>query len=75
MRSIEFELVIGDRRVQAKVVDPHPKSDDWDIMVDHYYQGVLVKRKGEWAAYLNPNSTLSTEDIQFMIEKIEAAYP
>jgi hypothetical protein len=75
MRSIEFEAVVGDRRVQAKVVDPHPKSGSWDLVFDHFYQGVLLKRKGAWEAYLTTNSDLISEDILFMVSKIEEVYP
>jgi len=50
---------------------PFGAGDIWFIMIDKYFHGRLYNTNGEWNAWLNGNSFLTSDDILAMGERIE----
>ena len=70
MKSIQLKGVIGDQDVTVELTQPNGSGDLYHIMVDRYYNGMIVKRNGEWAVFLNENSKLSSEDVEVILEAV-----
>jgi len=44
------------------------------IIIDHWYQGQMVCRNGEWRPALNRGTVLTGDDVTVLIEIIETSH-
>lgn len=71
MKEIEFDAHFGDVKKKLKLMQPTGASDLWQVIIDNYYQGILLKRDGKWEAHLNANCDLNADDITALGERID----
>ena len=50
-------------------------GDVWQVFTANYYEGILVKRNGEWFGNLNSKSELTVDDVQILGAIIDKRYP
>jgi hypothetical protein len=52
-------------------------GEHYNISIDSYYYGTVVKRDGKWESHLNPNAEkkLSRDDVQAICDWIDEAFP
>lgn len=75
MRRIEFEAIIGDQTVHVDLTDPHIKSNYFQVIIGGMYRGMLIYRDGRWQAELQQAGSLSQDDVDALISRIEEEYP
>lgn len=73
MKEIIFLAAFSEQQKEVRVTQPNGAGNDFQVFVEKYYQGVLVKLKGEWVGHLNPNSLLTADDILILGEMIDLA--
>lgn len=75
MREIAFTITLAGRQVPVTLTDPHPRGDYWQVMIDHRYQGMLIKIAGRWEGHFNRRSWVQGDDIRVLSDIIEGVYP
>lgn len=71
MKSIEVPFTVGAKQCILKLSQPLGAGGGYQISVDNWYQGQVVKTLHGWRVYLNSNSELSPEDCQVILEAVE----
>ena len=71
MESIEFTVIMDGRRSIVRVSRPFGGSGAYQLFIDNYYKGDILKKDGVWIGHLNANSELTTGDIGAIGERIE----
>jgi len=60
VNSIEVIGICGDKQVKYELSMPFGMdSDQWQVYIDNYYQGILHKVRSEWRIYLHPTTVLT----------------
>ena len=72
MQRMEFQTEFLGKKVKVDLSMPLGSGDIWFISVDNYHQGRLYFRDGQWGAWLNDRSVLTSDDILAMGERIDA---
>jgi hypothetical protein len=67
--SIEFDAPFGDKTRHIKL--SANGTGGYQILIDKYYHGEIVKVNGEWKAHLNGKSFLTGDEITILVETIE----
>jgi len=75
MKKIEIEGVFGDLKKPIVITAPFGMGDVWQVFTANYYEGILVKRNGEWFGNLNSKSELTVDDVQILGAIIDKRYP
>lgn len=75
MKKIEFLAWYGDENKSVEICEPNGAGGHYQILIDHYYHGIITKRKGEWVVYPNVKSDLTGDDICIISELIETNFP
>ena len=73
MKQLVFTATIGERRMQVKLTEPQGASAGYQVLIDQWLQGTLVKRDQEWVAHLNRKSILTSADIGILGALIDDA--
>ena len=71
MEVIEFTVLIDGHKAVVRISSPFGGSGNYQIFIDNYYKGEILKKDGVWIGYLNSNSELTTGDIEAIGERIE----
>lgn len=72
MNAIEFTATFGRVRKTVKLREPSGGAGGYQLFIDDFYQGMIVKIKGEWVGHLNPASQLTGDDIMAIGEIIDS---
>ena len=75
MKKIEFLASYGDIKKPVEICEPNGAGSHYQILIDHYYHGIITRRNGEWVDYLNYKSNLSGDDVLIIGELIEKTLP
>ena len=67
MNSIEFDAPFGDKPRHIKLSSDN--TGGYQILIDNYYHGKIIKVNGEWRAHLNDKSDLTGDNIIDTVEK------
>jgi hypothetical protein len=73
MKQLEFTATIGEDHMQVKLSEPQGASAGYQVLIDQWLQGTLVKADQGWVAHLNRKSILTSADIDILGELIDAA--
>jgi hypothetical protein len=73
MKQLEFTATVGEGKMQVKLTEPQGASAGYQVLIDQWLQGTLIKRNETWTAHLNRKSILSSADIDILGELIDAA--
>jgi len=73
MKQLEFTAIIGEVKTQVKLTEPQGASAGYQVLIDQWLQGTLVKRGEAWVAHLNRKSILTGADIGILGEMIDKA--
>ena len=73
MKQLEFTATIGEDHMQVKLTEPQGASAGYQVLIDQWLQGTLVKRGEEWVAHLNRKSILTSADIGILGALIDNA--
>lgn len=76
MDELKFQCHFGDELVNVEIVSMagHCGSDDvYQLYLNNYYRGVLVKRRGVWTSLMQ-NEDLETADIEILGDLIESHF-
>ena len=71
MKQLEFTATIGEQKMQVKLTEPQGASAGYQVLIDQWLQGTLVKRGHDWVAYLNRKSILTSADIAILTDLID----
>jgi hypothetical protein len=71
MNPIEFDAPFGDKSRHIKLSSNSSGGGGYQILIDKYYHGEIVKVNDEWKARLNDKSFLTGDDITILGEIIE----
>lgn len=71
MGKIEFHASYGEIKKPVEICEPNGAGGHYQILIDHYYHGIITKRKGEWVAFLNSKSELTGDDISIIADLID----
>lgn len=71
MEVIVSVAVYGDQRKELVISQPSGAGNDFHIFIDKYYEGSIVKLKGDWVGHLIPKSRLTADDVQILGEMID----
>ncbi len=71
MKQLEFDGAIGERTIRVKLIQPQGASAGYQVLIDQWLQGTLVKRDHAWVAYLNRESIITGADIQILSELLD----
>lgn len=71
MKTIELSVPFGNEYKSVKIIENSMGGGNYQIMIDNYYQGDVVKIRGKWQAHLNNKSELTIDDIQLLSEIVE----
>lgn len=71
MKIIQHTAVFGDETKQVKLTAPTGAEGEWQVFIENYYQGIVVKRSGIWYGYFNTASTLTQDDAGILGEMID----
>jgi hypothetical protein len=63
MKQLVFTATIGNQQAHVKLTEPQGASAGYQVLIDQWLQGTLVKRDQEWTAHLNRKSILTSADI------------
>jgi hypothetical protein len=66
MKQLEFTATIGDLKTTVKLTEPQGASAGYQVLIDQWLQGTLVKRGQTWVAHLNKKSILTSADIAIL---------
>jgi hypothetical protein len=75
VKSIDFEGIIGSRKITVQLLQPFGGGDHWQILIDKYYQGTMTKANGEWVAHLGGRSDLTGDEVAILGTIIDRQYP
>lgn len=73
----EFSFYV-DMPIKVTICQPSGvPGEHYNISIDNYYYGTVVKRNGKWESHLIPGAQkqLSRDDIQGICEWIDEVYP
>lgn len=70
MKDIELLCPFGDDRKKVYISHNQAGSGGYQLLIDSYYQGDLVKKNGAWLLLSNTNN-LTADDIQILGELID----
>ncbi len=73
MKQLEFIATVGEGKMQVKLTEPQGASAGYQVLIDQWLQGTLVKREEAWTAHLNRKSILTSADILILGELIDDA--
>ena len=73
MKQLEFTAIIGDTLTRVKLTEPQGASAGYQVLIDQWLQGTLVKRGPDWVAHLNRKSILTSADIGILGALIDDA--
>ncbi len=73
MKQLEFTAIIGDVKTRVKLTEPQGASAGYQVLIDQWLQGTLIKRGQDWVAHLNRKSILTSADIAILGELIDNA--
>jgi hypothetical protein len=71
MKQLAFTGTIGERRIEVTLTEPQGASAGYQVLIDQWLQGTLVKRDQDWVAHLNRRSILTSADIAILGELID----
>ncbi|WP_146217415.1 hypothetical protein [Chitinophaga sp. S165] len=71
--KIEFEAHFGHETKTIELVAPSGGGQGYQLMIDKYYQGRLIKTQGKWVGKFNPGCDLTVDDINILGEMIDNA--
>jgi hypothetical protein len=71
MKQLEFTATVGEGKMQVKLTEPQGASAGYQVLIDQWLQGTLVKRGHDWVAHLNKRSILTSADIAILGELID----
>ena len=71
MKQLEFIATIGEVKAIVKLTEPQGASAGYQVLIDQWLQGTLVKRGHDWVAYLNRKSILTSADIAILTDLID----
>ena len=71
MKQLVFTATIGDGKMQVKLTEPQGASAGYQVLIDQWLQGTLVKRGQTWVAHLNKKSILTSADIAILGDLID----
>ena len=71
MKQLEFIATIGEVQATVKLTEPQGASAGYQVLIDQWLQGTLVKRGHDWVAYLNRKSILTSADIAILTDLID----
>jgi hypothetical protein len=71
MEVIEIMGSFGNEKKLIKIVQPHLSGNVYQVLIDNWYQGSIMKIRGEWLAYWNAKSDLGTDDIAIIGDIID----
>lgn len=75
MKDIEFTATFGDQPKKVKLVAQAASAGHYDVHINDYRQGSIVKQKDGWVGYLNEKSILTADDILILGEMIDSQGP
>jgi hypothetical protein len=75
MIELEGVAVFGEVRKRYQLTQQNGAGGEYQIFINRYCQGTLVKRKGEWVGHLNHRSKLTTADVLVLGEMLDNAFP
>lgn len=71
MTPIEFTATFGHVQKTVRLSQANGGDGGYQIFIDDYYQGTIVKLNGEWAAHLGREPSITGDDIGVLGEIIE----
>ena len=71
MKQLEFIATIGEVKAKVKLTEPQGASAGYQVLIDQWLQGTIVKRDNEWVAHLNRKSILTSADIAILGDLID----
>jgi hypothetical protein len=71
MNDIEFMATFGHVRKAVKLSQPMGGASGYQLFIDNFYHGMIVKLNGEWVGHLGREPTISGDDIGVLGEIIE----
>jgi hypothetical protein len=69
MKVIEFTGAFGFHNKTILLVAPNGTYGFWQLLIDNYYKGIIVKRKDTWEGHTNEE--LTADDLLILGEIIE----
>ena len=69
--TIEFIANTAGIRRRIKLMNPTGGGDGYHVYIEKFYNGTIVKLKGQWVGHLNAESDLSDAQIKRLGEIIE----
>lgn len=69
---MEFTAYFGDEQKTVRISHVNTGSGGYQVLIDNYYYGDLIKRNGEWILLSNTNK-LTMDDIQALGEMIDSS--
>lgn len=74
MTPIEFTATFGHVRKKVVLSQPTGGAGGYQLFIDGFYQGVIVKLAGEWVGHLGREPVIAGDDIGVLGEIIEGAW-
>lgn len=71
MKQLDFTATYGDEKKNVKITEPNGTGGGFQVFIDDYYQGMLMKLNNEWVGHLNDKSQLSPDDISALGDIID----
>jgi hypothetical protein len=71
MKQLEFTATVGEGKMQVKLTEPQGASAGYQVLIDQWLQGTIVKRGQTWVAHLNRKSILTSADIGILGDLID----
>jgi hypothetical protein len=71
MKQLVFTATIGEVKTTVKLTEPQGASAGYQVLIDQWLQGTLVKRDQTWVAHLNKKSILTSADIAILGDLID----
>ena len=71
MRHFDIDGICGNETKTARLVAPSGANGFWQVLIDNYYEGILIKRNDRWIGYVNERSELTADDIMILGEMID----
>ena len=65
-----FDWVVGDEKLKLSLVQPNGAGGSFQVVIDDYYCGQVVRCNGEWLFHLNSKSELSSFEILTLKEAL-----
>jgi hypothetical protein len=71
MKSIDVQAKVDDGIKTLSVVQPTGSGDSYQILIDRWFHGTIVRYQGRWVGHLNDKSNLTEKNIQTIGKLIE----